>query len=191
MYVATIVAMLAMVGGWALATTTITTGPAESTNITTSQPAGFSTATVASTQVVKVNNAIAAYTAAGTQSSDTSGLAGTTASLTPCAAACAENYITVNGNTITAGDYAQQIVFTVTQPVSTATGFDIQVQVTMNTNVLVFGNAYFDTNFNSQSSTSTVTVYLFVDLGVGGVSAPTISSISVQFNGCLSTTSCP
>ena len=194
-YVATIVAMLAMVGGWALATTTSTSGPAQDTNITTSQPAGFSTATVTSSQIVTVTNAIVAYSGAGTQAPGTAGLAGTPTALGICnPGPCTQNFNSVNnGNTVTAGDYSEQLEISVTQP---ATGgadsaFDMQVKITLHTGSLVFGNAYIETAVSTAGSAVTVNVYVFVDLGVNGISAPQIDSISVQFNGCLSATSCP
>lgn len=194
-YVATIVAMLAMVGGWALATTTTTVmSQPGSANITTSQPTGFSTATVGSDQVVVVTSAIAAYSSAGTQSAGTVGLAGQTIALNACSAGtCTQSFLSVNGNAATAGDYAEQLVIAVTQPASTgtSTGFDIQIEVSINSNSLVFGDAYFATGVAGATSSQTVNVYLFIDLGVNGINAPTISSISVQFNGCNSNTSCP
>ena len=192
-YVATIVAMLAMVGGWALATTTTSSGPAQDTNITTSQPAGFSVATVTSSQTVVVSSTIAAYSTAGTQDAQTAGLAGTTVALTACGGAgCQQNFNTVNGVTVTAADYAEQLEISVAQPSSTgaATGFDLQIDILTNTGH-VFGNAYISTG-TATSTAQTVAVYLFVDLGVNSVtSPPTITSISVQFNSCLSATSCP
>ena len=191
-YVATIVAMLAMVGGWALATTTTTVMSSPgSANITTSQPTGFTTATVASDQVVVVTSAVAAYAGAGTQSAGTSGLAGQTTALTTCPSApCYQSFSAVNGNALASGDYAEQLEISVTQPSATATGFDLQIEVNINSNTHVFGNAYFSTG-TSGTTSQTVTVYLFVDLGVSGINAPTVSSISVQFNGCNSASSCP
>ncbi|MCI4317073.1 MAG: hypothetical protein L3J96_00910 [Thermoplasmata archaeon] len=193
-YVATIVAMLAMVGGWALATTTTTAGPAENSNITTSQPAGFTVATVGSSQVVTLSGTMATYSSAGTQAAGTGGLAGTPHALAVCAAGpCTENHDAVNGNAATAGDYAEQLVISVIQPATggVASGFDVQVEITMNVNVLEFGVGYFSSGVSSAVTAQTVEVYLFIDLGLGGILAPVINTISVQFNSCLTTAACP
>ena len=193
-YIATIVAMLAMVGGWALATTTTTSGPAQSSNITTSQPAGFSVATVGSSHLVVMTSTMAAYNSAGTQSAATGGLAGTPRVLAVCAAGpCNENHNAVNGNAATAGDYAEQLVLVVTQPATggAASGFDVQVELSINIATLEFGDAYFSTGVSSAATTQTVNVYLFIDLGVGGILAPLVNTISVQFNSCLTAASCP
>lgn len=191
-YLATVAAMIAMVGGWALAVTTTTAGPAQNTNITTSAPAGFTVASVGSTQAVLVSSTIAAYTGAGTQTVGTAGLSGSTITIATCAAGpCVANYHAVNGNAVTTGDYAEQIVLSVTQPATggTASGFDAQLEVTINAVTLEFGNTYFSTGVSSAGTAQTVNVYVFVDLGV--TSAPVVNTISIQLNACLSASNCP
>lgn len=191
-YLVTVAAMVAMVGGWALAASSVTSGPSQVTNVTTTTPTGFTTASLSSAQVVMVSSTIAGYLGAGTQSASTSALAGTTLVLGVCATGpCVENHNAVNGNAATAGNYAEQLVVAVTQPASTgsATGFDIQVELNINSNTLVFGYAYFSTGVSTAATSQTVDVYLFVDLGV--TAAPLVNSISVQFNGCLSASACP
>src|ERR1700720_2481751 len=92
-YVATIASMVAMVGGWALAVSTTSTGPSQNTNVTVTAPGGFTTASLTSTQAVAVSGAIAAYSSAGTQALGTSGLSGTTVVLAVCAVGpCTENH---------------------------------------------------------------------------------------------------
>lgn len=191
-YVATIVATLAMVGGWVLAASTTTVLPSQTSNVTSGAPSGFTAASVQSTQVVVESSTIVGYANGGTQLVGTSALGGTTTALAVCAAGpCTGNYNSVNGNAPTAGEYAVQMVLAVTQPATggAATGFDVQVEANINANVLVFGYVYFSTGVSSAVSAQTVNVYVFVDLGVGV--APTVNSISIQMNGCLSATTCP
>src|SRR5580658_5419637 len=145
-YLVTAAAMVALLGGWTLAVSTTSTGPTQNTNITVTTPGGFATASVVSSHAVVVSPAIAAYTTAGTQSSTTAGLAGTPLALGVCATGpCYENHLAVNGPAATAGDYALQIEITVTQPASTgaSSGFDFQVEATINTATLVFSDSYF------------------------------------------------
>jgi len=105
-YTATIVAMLAMVGGWVLAASTTTTLPSQTSNVTSGAPAGFTAASVQSTQVVAVSASIVAYANGGTQAAGTSALGGTTSVLAVCAAGpCTANYNSVNSNPSTAGNY--------------------------------------------------------------------------------------
>lgn len=190
--VATGAAMLALVGGWTLAVSTTTVGPSQNSNITVTAPNGFTTATVASTQVLVVTPAVAAYTNAGTQSVATAALSGSTLALAVCASGpCYENHLSVNGYPVTSGDYALQVVLAVTQPATggTDTGFDLQVEVSINSNTLVFGDGYFATAVSSASSAQVVNVLVFVDLGT--TTSPTLSSVSIQFNSCLTDVSCP
>jgi hypothetical protein len=191
-YLATVAAMIAMVGGWALAVSTTNTGPAEGTNVTVTAPGGFTTASVLSTQVVAVSSLIAAYTSAGTQNPSTSGASGTTLVLATCASGpCTENHQTVNGNALVAGDYAQQVLVQVTQPATggAASGFDFQVEESINSGTLVFGYAYFSTGVSSAGSAQMINVYVFFDLGTS--TAPTVGSISVSFNNCQTASTCP
>lgn len=191
-WIATAAAMVALLGGWALAVSTTSTGPAQSSNITVTTPNGFTTASVGSTQVILLSSTVAAYPAAGTQAATTAALSGSTLTLTACATGpCTQNLVAVDGNTVTAGDYALQMVVDVTQPATggTAAGFDVQAEVTINGGTLEFGNAYLSTGVSTAVTSQTVDVLLFVDLGT--TTAPTLSSASIQFNSCLSASSCP
>jgi hypothetical protein len=191
-YLVTAAAMVALLGGWTLAVSTTSTGPAENTNITVSTPGGFTTASVLSSHVVAVSPAIAGYTAAGTQSPTTSGLSGTPLALALCAAGpCYENHLTVNGPAAVAGDYAMQLEIAVVQPGSAgaSSGFDFQVEATINTNTLVFADVYLATGVSSSVGAQTVNVYVFMDLGTA--TAPTVFATSIQFNSCLTATACP
>jgi hypothetical protein len=184
--------MVALLGGWTLAISTTSTGPTQNTNITVTTPGGFTTASVLSSHVVAVSPAIAAYSNAGTQSATTAGLAGSTLALGVCATGpCFEDHLAVNGPAATAGDYAMQIQVSVVQPASTgaAAGFDFQTEVDINSGTLVFSDAYFATGLSSAGTAQTVDVYVFMDLGTS--TAPTVNSISVQFNSCLTATACP
>src|SRR5580658_8750053 len=104
-YLVTAAAMVALLGGWTLAVSTTSSGPAQNTNITVTTPGGFTTASIVSSHAVAVSPAIAAYTNAGTQSATTAGLAGTPLAIGVCAVGpCYENHLAVNGAPVTAGD---------------------------------------------------------------------------------------
>ena len=191
-YLVTAAAMFALLGGWALAVSTTSVGPSQSTNITVTTPSGFTTAAVLSSSAIAVSPAVAAYSDAGTQSAATAALAGTPLALTACASGpCAQDLLAVNGNPVTSGDYALQLEVAVTQPASSgaSAGFDFQVEATINGATLVFGSGYLATGVSSASSAQTVDVYFFLDLGV--TSAPTVNAISVQFNNCQTASACP
>jgi hypothetical protein len=191
-YAGTGLAVLALVGGYVLAASTTTSGPAQNTNVTSSSPNGFSTATVASAALIVESSTTVAYTALGSQSASTGGLAGSTTAL----AACASGPCIVNNRpasqsfTATAGDYAEQVVIAVTQPTSSATGFDMQLTVAGSfSGSPAVAEVYVSTGTTTAGSAQTVDVYMFVDLGTS--TAPTVSSVSVVFNSCSSATTCP
>ncbi len=214
-YAATVMAILALAGGWTLATGSgAQSGPAQSSRVTVTAPGDFSTAVVKDTQILTVSSALASgLTPAGAQASGTNpghGLnsTGTTANavLAACAALyCAANYSAVDPSSILLGDSALQVMLNVTQPTpsSSAVGFDVQVEViyTVSTapsvNVYAFGTGYFDTGTNSLSSSVTTpgptyyAVALYVDLGTAATNIPSIQHVVVTMNQCLVATVCP
>jgi hypothetical protein len=194
-YIVTAALMVAMIGGYALAATTLTTGPNQASNVTTSPTSGFAQGTITSEQLVVITTAMAGTTVTGTQTG-TVGLAGTPTALATCAGptCAAQNFRPVNPATETQGDYGEQIVLSVTQP-TTGTGasaFDFSMTISITVGV-VTSNAvfqgYLSTGTTSAGASVTVPVFLFADLAT--TTAPVINSISVVFNTCATATSCP
>jgi len=193
-YLVTAALMLAMIGGYALAATTVTTlAPGQSSNVTsTPTPGGFTTVgTITSEQLVVLTAAMTGSATAGTQVG-TLGLDGTPTALAVCAAApCAvQGFKMANPATETTGDYGEQIVVSVTQPATggASTGFDFSITVVASTGTVV-GQGYLATGVSTAATAQTVPVFLFVDLTT--TTAPVINSLSVVFNQCASATSCP
>ncbi|MCI4340571.1 MAG: hypothetical protein L3J73_04825 [Thermoplasmata archaeon] len=199
-YLATAAAMVAMVGGYALAATTVTTlNPQQSTNVTqTPTPGGFSgVATVTSEQLVVLTAGMTGSLTGGTQVGGATGLDGTPRALATCAAGPCPlaNFITASPATETTGNFGEQVVMTVTQPAGAAgnsVGFDMSLQVSITVGVVtstVSAIGYLATGTTGVGTTSTITVFLFVDLGTA--SAPVINSVNVVFNQCSSAAACP
>ena len=187
-YLVTIAAMIALIGGYALAATTVTTiGTPQSSNVTGGgTPGGFSSiATVTSEQLVVLSAAMSGATAAGTQGTAL-GLSGTTTALAACgAAACPAQSFRAASPVATTGDYGEQIVLSAFQSTAnSAIGFDMAITIVTSTTTIV-GFAYFEM---PTGGTETIPVFIFVDLGA---TAPIIDSVSVVFNQCSSGTSCP
>lgn len=128
------------------------------------------------------------YAAAGTQGTSP-GLQGTTVVLATCIGACTDRYRPASSAAIVAGDYAERVIFTVTQPgdAGPAVGFDVDVGV-HTTAGWVFGVGYLSTGVAGTAPTSTVTLRLYVVLGT---TAPTIDAVEVTVNRCSATTGCP
>jgi len=128
------------------------------------------------------------YAAAGVQGTSP-GLQGTTVTLPSCGGACTDRYRPASSPALAANHYAERVTFAVTQPgaAGPAVGFDVQVAVHLNSG-WVFGAGYFSTGVSTGAGTTAVTLRLFVDLGTA---APTLLSVEVVVNRCLSTTSCP
>lgn len=195
LYVVTAALMVALIGGYALAATSLTTGPAQTSNVTSSAPAGFTTATVSSTQLVILTTAMTAGTVpnAGTGVSTTL-IAGTPTAIGVCAAApcAAQPFRTGNPATETAGDYGEQIVLSITQPASgtTPSGFDFSISITIvGVATPVVAQGYLSTAASSGAAAVQVPIYLFVDLLT--TTAPSVSAISIVFNACSTATACP
>jgi hypothetical protein len=195
-YAGTALAVLALVGGYVLAASSVTVpGPAQTTNVTSTSPSGFSTAVVSSSAVVIQSSTTVGYAALGTQSASTGGLAGTTTALAGCTATCAENdNPATQTNPATVGNYAEQVVIAVQQPIVSAgpTGFDAQISVSITASGVAstaVAEVYVSTGTTTASSAVTVDVYLFVDLGT--TNAPAIDTVNVVFNACSSSTTCP
>lgn len=199
-YLLTAAAMIAMVGGYALAATTVTTlSPQQATNVTqTPSPGGFAgVATITSEQLVVLTAGMTGSAAGGTQTAGATGLDGTPLGLATCAAGPCPlaNVITASPASETTGDFGEQIVMSVTQPAGAAAnsvGFDLAVQISITVGVstsTVSALNYLATGSTGVGTTSTITLFLFVDLGT--TSAPVINSVNVVFNQCSSATSCP
>ena len=193
-YLVTAALMVAMIGGYALAATTVTTlTPGQSSNVTsTPAPGGFANiGSISSEQLVILTAAMTGSATAGAQIG-TLGLDGTPTALAACAAApCAvQGFKTANPATETTGDYGEQIVVSVTQPASTGAslGFDFSITVVTTTSTIV-AQGYLATGLASVATAQTVPVFIFVDLTT--LVAPVINSLSVVFNQCASATACP
>jgi len=192
-YLVTAALMVAMIGGYALAVTTVTTlSPGQSSNVTnTPTPGGFANiGSIASEQLVVLSAGMTGSATAGTQVG-TVGLQGTPTALAVCTGLCAvQNFRTANPATETTGNYGEQFVINVIQPATggTSLGFDFSVTIVASTGTVVV-QGYLATGVSTASSAETIPVYLFVDLGT--TTAPVISSLSVVFNQCASATACP
>lgn len=194
-YLVTAALMVAMVGGYALAATTLTTlNPGQSSNVTsTPAPGGFTNiGSILSEQLVVLSTPMTSSATAGTQSAGAVGLSGTPAALAVCgAAACAaQNFRTASPATETTGDYGEQIVINVIQPATggTSLGFDFSITVVASTGTIV-AQGYLATGVSTAGTSETVPVFVFVDLLT--TTAPVINSLSVVFNQCATATSCP
>ncbi len=202
-YAATLISLLALAGGWTLAAgTTQTVGPSQSSSITVTAPSGFTTAVVQSTQLLTVaSNLITGLDGtAGTQAGGTGhGLNSTStlnAVLTSCAGSfCEENFSAVDASSaLTIGDSALQVMLTVTQPLATAVGFDVQVEIIYATTgpvTYAFGTGYFDSSVATGAHAAFFAVALYVDLGVSATLMPSVSDVVVTMNNCQTATTCP
>lgn len=193
-YIVTAALMAAMIGGYALAATTVTTlSPGQSSNVTnTPTPGGFANiGSIASEQLVVLTAGMTGSVTAGAQVGAV-GLQGTPAALAVCAGSpCAvQNFRTANPATETTGDYGEQFVITVTQPATggTSLGFDFSVTIVASTGTVVV-QGYLATGVSSNVAAQSVPVYLYVDLAT--TTAPVINSLSVVFNQCSSAAACP
>lgn len=191
-YLVTAALMVAMIGGYALAATSTTTlSPAQNSNVTGNSPNGFTgIASISSEQLVVLTAGMTGSATAGVQTGGAIGISGATTALTACAVACTQNFKTANPATETTGDYGEQLVMTVSQPLNTGTslGFDFSITVLASTGNVV-AQGYLATGLATGGTGSTVTVFLFVDLGT--VTAPSVTSVSVVFNQCSSAAACP
>jgi hypothetical protein len=196
-YIVTAALMAAMIGGYALAATTITTlSPGQNSNITnTPSPGGFAIGSVSTEQIVILTSGMVASSNAGTQTTGAVGLGGTPTALASCGGppCTPQSFITAVPVTETLGNYAEQIVLNVNQPASTgaSSGFDYEITILASSGtVVVIG--YLATGLASVTSGQSVPVFLFVDLGVASTATPpTITSLSVVLNLCSSATACP
>lgn len=203
-YAVTVIALLALAGGWTLAAgTTQTTGPTQNSSITVTAPNGFSTAVVQSTQLLSVSGVLISGLngPAGTHAAGAGGGLNSTSTLNAvlntCAGAfCEENFSAVAGTAALAlGDSALQVMLTVSQPTSGPVGFDVQVEIIFLTtgpgNIYAFGTGYFDSSTTSAHAPAFFAVALYVDLGVPSTQMPSVSDIVVTMNNCQTATTCP
>lgn len=203
-YAITVVALLAVAGGWAFAASFVDKNPpAQNTTVTVVAPNG-ATEIVQSTELISLSSALmAGLTAAGHQPGSGNGLNstyGTNALLASCTAAnCSGNYSGVDATygTLHQGDSALQITLLVNQG-TVATGFDVQAEViyensTTAATVFAFGSGYFDTGTTAYGghTSSTISVFVFVDLGTLAIFPPSVTDIVLTVNACTSATTCP
>jgi hypothetical protein len=203
-YIVTAALMVALIGGYALAVTSLSTGPTQTSNVTTSPTSPFATATVSSEQLVVMTSTMEALATAGTQTAGAVGLSGTPLTLTTCGAApCAVvNYrpaAVPTAVTPAAGNYGEQIVLSVTEPTTasaTASAFDFSITITFEPNGVAPSTTYSYQGYLGTGSTAaagsvTIPVYLFLDLGTTTPVTIMNNGISAVFNTCSTTTSCP
>ncbi len=188
--------MLALIGGYAIAATTVTTlAPQQSSNVTQSpSPGGFSTiASVSSEQLVVLSAGMTSSGPAGTETVGAVGLSGSTFQLANCPVApCAiQNFRTASPATEVTGNYGEQVVLSVFQSVAnSALGFDMALTVSITVGITtssVTALGYLE--LPTLGPTETISAFVFVDLGT--TTAPVINSVSVIFNQCAVGTSCP
>ncbi len=200
-YAITIVSLLALAGSWAFAATVVTAHPPPlNSGVTVISPNG-AIETVQATQMIALSPALETYlaaNAAGTQAAGGNGLNSSGATNVPLAscdqAYCADNYSAVDvTNALTAEDMALQVTIDVPQN-ATAQGFDAQVEINLaggQAAAYAFGSGYFDTGTSGNSGGSLISVFLYVDLGSPATNPPTITSVVVTLNQCVSATTCP
>jgi len=194
-YIVTAALMVAMIGGYALAATTVTTlNPQQSSNVTnTPAPGGFTgIGSVGSEQLVILSAGMVAAVTAGTQTSGSVGLSGVPTALAVCAASpcTAQSFRDASQGAQTTGDYGEQIVVNVIQPATggTSLGFDFSLTIAASTGAVV-AQGYLATGVSTAGTSETIPVFIFVDLGT--TTAPVINSLTVVFNQCSSATTCP
>jgi hypothetical protein len=193
-YLVTAALMVAMIGGYVLAATSVTTlSPGQSSNVTNSpSPGNFANiGTISSESLIVLTAGMTGSATAGTQGSGV-GLTGTPAALAVCGASpcAAQPFKTANPATETTGNYGEQFVISVTQPATggTSLGFDFSITIVASTGTVVV-QGYLATGVSTAGTAQTVPVYLFVDLTT--TTAPSITSLSVVFNQCSTATVCP
>lgn len=185
-YLVTIAAMIAMIGGYTLAATTLSGLPTQTSNVTSGNPGGFALATVTTEQLVVISAAMSTAQAAGTQGGGV-GLSGTPFLLATCALPCATQNFRAATPAATTGDYGEQLTLNAFQSTANSgLGFDMAVTIVTTTSTVV-AFAYFE--MPTSAVTGTIPVFLFVDLGT--TTAPIVNSVSVVFNQCSTGTTCP
>jgi len=199
-YIVTAALMVALIGGYALAVTTVTPGPSQGSNITTTPTTtGWTAGSVSSYQLVILTAGMNGAPAAGNQTTGFAGISGTTYRLAICSAApCApQAYRSVNPAAPVVGDYGEQVVLSVTQPLTggptAPSGFDFVFSFLISINGGATQTAtfqgYLATGSTALAGGATIPVFLFMDFGTQ--LTMTITSINAVFNTCSSTTACP
>ncbi|MGA7923132.1 MAG: hypothetical protein WCA77_04075, partial [Thermoplasmata archaeon] len=169
-YAVTLAAMIAMIGGYALAATSVTTlAPQQSSGVTQSpSPGGFTgIVTVHSESLVILSAGMTGSATGGTQTAGAVGLSGTTTQLAACTGACVEqNFRSASPTTEVTGDFGEQLVLNAFQSTAnSAIGFDMSIAVSItvgSTTSTVTSFMYLE--MPTSGTTETIPVYLFVDL---------------------------
>jgi hypothetical protein len=203
-YAITIVSLLALAGSWAFAATVVShTPPPLNSGVTVVTPNGAAEF-VQSTQMIALNPALATYLAthaAGVQAGTGNGLnssGATNIELASCGGLnCSDNFTAVDStNALNAEDMALQVSIIAPQG-ATPAGFDAQVEINFlspggSPTDYAFGSGYFDTGTSmATGETSSISVFLYVDLGTPATNPPTIESVVITLNQCVSATVCP
>jgi|HubBroStandDraft_1064217.scaffolds.fasta_scaffold101455_2 hypothetical protein len=196
-YLVTAAIVAAMVGGYALAATTTTplTNPQGSTQGTTT-PGGL-IAGYAWTNSELVVIVTGGDPTLGTSNGAGNALGGTQLALTGCGAAtCSQNNQPALGPTEVVGDYAEEIILTVTQATAApAHGVEAQFVVTCtgcSTPTLV-ANAFTNAGISTNGGGSSITVNFLIDTGISASSTttPVITEVSIVMDNCVGLTTCP
>ena len=195
-YAITVIALLAIAGGWAFAATFVNhSPPPQNSGVTVVAPNGAAEV-VQSTQLITISGALnSAVVPAGAQAGSGDGLNstyGTNYVIPSCPVLnCSGNFSAVDAtHALTTGDAALQVSLIAPQT-ATATGFDVQVEVLF-TSGSVFGSGYFDTGRSTATGgTSSISVFLFVDFGMSALNPESVTNIVITLNGCSSATTCP
>jgi len=186
-----------MVGGYALAATatqplTHSQGSSQGTTAPGSLIAGY-TWTNAELVVLLENTDPMLGTSTGVGNS----LGGSQLALTGCATAtCSQNNEPALGPTEAVGDYAEEIILTVTQGVAApANGVEAQFVVTCtgcSTPTLV-ANAFTNAGVSTAVGGSVITVEFFIDSGISASSPtePVVTEVSIVMDNCVGLTTCP
>jgi len=193
-YIVTAAVMLALIGGYALAATSLTTGPTQNSNVTSSPTSGFTAATITSEQLVVITGGMQGAQATGAEATGAVGLDGSAYTIPSCAATpCpVSNLRPINPALPVVGDYGEQIVMSVSQPTTATLAFDFSITVSITvtgvTSSVVF-QGYLAPGTTTVTGGAMVPAYLYADLGTQ--TAPVINSISAVFNSCSGATTCP
>jgi hypothetical protein len=203
-YAITIVSLLALAGSWAFAATVVSQHPPPlNSGVTVVNPNGAAEF-VESTELIALNPALETYLAAnpaGMQAGSGHGLnssGATNVLLASCAGLnCSGNFSAVDPtNVMNAEDMALQVAVIAPQT-ATPAGFDVQVEINFATDGnsptdYAFGSGYFDTGTSAAAGgSSSITVFVYVDLGTPATAPPTVQSVVVTLNECVSATICP
>jgi len=196
-YLVTAAIVAAMVGGYAIAATSTTTltNPQGSSQGTTTPGALIAGYSWTNSELVVI--VVGGDAPLGTSNGAGNALGGSQLALTGCAvAACSQNNQPALGPTEVVGDYAEEVVLTVTQGVAApAQGVEAQFVVTCtgcSTPTLV-ANAFLNAGVSTNAGGSAITVNFLIDTGISAssTSTPVITEVSIVMDNCVGLATCP